>query len=134
MTIEGSKGEIPHDVVDALLNAYREIEENYVLKKWKASELDAGHFVEAARRIIEYELTSSYTLISQKLPNFNDKILLSYENASGDESFRILIPRALKAIYNIRNKRGVGHIWECHLTRWTPHTFFARSNGCWQSL
>jgi hypothetical protein len=104
------KSKIPPDIVDALLNAYREIEENYVLKKWKASELDAGHFVEAARRILEYELTCTYTPISQKLQNFNDAVLRSYENGSGDESFRILIPRALKAIYNIRNKRGVGHI------------------------
>lgn len=104
------KAKFPYDIVDALLNAYREIEENYVLKKWKASELDAGHFVEAARRISEYELTSIYTPISKKLPNFNDAVLKSYENASGDESFRILIPRALKSIYNIRNKRGVGHI------------------------
>jgi hypothetical protein len=104
------KAKFPDDVVDALLNAYREIEENYVLRRWKASELDAGHFVEAARRLIEYELTSSYTPISQKLPNFNDTVLKSYENGSGDESFRILIPRALKSVYNIRNKRGVGHI------------------------
>jgi hypothetical protein len=111
MSIEAVlKAKFPQDVVDALLNAYREIEENYILKKWKASELDAGHFVEAARRILEYELTGSYTPIPQKLPNFNDTVLKSYENASGDESFRILIPRALKSIYNIRNKRGVGHI------------------------
>ncbi|MGB8993158.1 MAG: hypothetical protein WCD80_13975 [Desulfobaccales bacterium] len=104
------KAKFPYDIVDALLNAYGEIEENFVLKKWKASELDAGHFVEAARRILEFDLTGIYTPISQKLPNFSDTVLKSYENASGDESFRILIPRALKAIYNIRNKRGVGHI------------------------
>jgi hypothetical protein len=104
------KAKFPPEIVDALLNAYSEIEGNYILKKWKASELDSGHFVEAARRIIEYELTGTYTPISKKLPNFNDAILKSYETSSGDESFRIIIPRALKAIYNIRNKRGVGHI------------------------
>jgi hypothetical protein len=111
MSIEAAlKAKFPHELVDALLNAYRDIEENYFLKKWKASELDSGHFVEAGRRIIEHELTGNYTPISQKLSNFSDKVLQSYESASGDESFRILIPRALKAVYNIRNKRGVGHI------------------------
>jgi len=104
------KSKLPPDLVDALLNAYREIEGNYILKKWKASELDSGHFVEAARRMLEYQLNGAYTPISQRLPNFNDAVLNSYENATGNESFRIIIPRALKAIYNIRNKRGVGHI------------------------
>ena len=40
----------------------------------------------------------------------NDKLLLQYEQASGDESYRILIPRVLRAIYGVRNKRGVGHL------------------------
>lgn len=104
------KAKYPPDLVDALISAYREIEENYVLKKWKASELDAGHFVEASRRIIEDQLTGKHTPISKQLPIFNDSVLQSYESAPGDESFRILIPRTLKSIYNIRNKRGVGHI------------------------
>ena len=104
------KAKYPPDLVDAMLSAYREIEENYVLKKWKASELDAGHFVEASRRIIEDQLTGKHTPISKQLPTFNDSVLQCYENANEDESFRILIPRALKSIYNIRNKRGVGHI------------------------
>ena len=104
------KSKYPGELVDALLQAYKEIESNFVLRKWKASELDAGHFVEAARRIIESELTGKFTPISQKLNNFSEAVLKSYEQASGDESLRILIPRVLKAIYNIRNKRGVGHI------------------------
>src|ERR1041385_8521434 len=100
----------PSDVVDALLTAYKEIESNYALRKWKASELDSGHFVEASRRLIENSLFGNYTPIGQSLPNFNDTVITRYENAAGDESYRILIPRVLKAIYNIRNKRGVGHV------------------------
>jgi hypothetical protein len=104
------KSRYPAPVVDRLLEACREIEENYVLRKWKASQLDAGHFVEAVRRILEQELTGSHTPVSKQLSNFSDTVIKAYENAPGDESFRMLIPRALKSIYNIRNKRGVGHI------------------------
>lgn len=104
------KSKYPDELVEALLKAYKEIESNYALRKWKASELDAGHFVEAVRRIIELELTGKYTSIGQNLQNFSDAVLKNYEQFTGDESFRILIPRVLKAIYNIRNKRGVGHI------------------------
>ena len=104
------KAKYPSEVCDALLSAYREIEGNFTIRKWKASELDAGHFVEAARRIIDYELFGSYAPIGISLKNLNDTELSRYENSKGDESLRMLIPRALKAVYNIRNKRGVGHI------------------------
>jgi hypothetical protein len=100
----------PADVIEALLDSYKEIESNFVVKKWKASELDAGHFVENVRRLLELELTGSATPLTSPLSKFTDQVLKQYENAKGDESFRILIPRALKAVYNIRNKRGVGHV------------------------
>ena len=101
---------LPHDLVDALLAAYKEIETNYVHQKWKASELDAGHFVEAVRRIIEHRLFTSHTPLNKQLSQFTDRILQQYEQASGDESYRILIPRVLRSIYGVRNKRGVGHL------------------------
>lgn len=111
MTIESALRErFPKELVAAVLSAYREIEGNFVLGKWKASELDAGHFVEATRRIIEQELFGSFTKIGKDLPRFADAELKRYEQSQGDESFRILIPRSLKAVYNVRNKRGVGHL------------------------
>lgn len=97
------------ELASALLDAYAEIETNYWLGKWKASELDAGHFVEAARRILEQQLLGTHTPIGKSLPAFSDKELKRYEQVTGNESYRILIPRTLKAVYNIRNKRGVAH-------------------------
>jgi len=98
------------ELADKILDSYNEIEGNFFLEKWKPSELDAGHFVEALRRLIEQELTSQYTPFNKKLTNFNDIVLKQYEQQKGHESFRMIIPRILKTIYNIRNKRGVGHI------------------------
>src|SRR5688572_15929335 len=104
------KGKFPADVVDAVLAAYKEIESNFALRKWKASELDAGHFVEAARRIVDHALTGSHIPIGKKLADFSDAELKRYEQQVGDESYRMLIPRILKSVYNIRNKRGIGHL------------------------
>lgn len=100
----------PNRLVDALVDAFSEIENAFALGKWKASELDSGHFVEAARRILEHVLFGKYTPIGKSLPDFSDHELKRYEQVSGDESYRILIPRTLKSIYNLRNKRGVGHL------------------------
>jgi len=99
-----------NEIAEKLMDSYKEIEENYVIQKWKPSELDSGHFVESMRRIIEFELFGSYTSYNSKLSTFSDTVIRSYENGSGNDSFRMLIPRTLKAIFNIRNKRGVGHI------------------------
>lgn len=98
------------DLAEKLLKSYLEIETNFFWKKWGTSELNAGHFVETMRRIIEFELYGTYTAFNQRLSNFSDQVITRYEQQTGHESFRMLIPRALKAIYNIRNKRGVGHI------------------------
>ena len=98
------------DIATNIIDSYKEIEQNFVIQKWKTSELDAGHFVESVRRLIEFELNGSYTLFSQRLSNFTDDVLKKYETASGNDSCKTLIPRMLKSIYNIRNKRGVGHV------------------------
>ena len=100
----------PQELADSLLNAYEEVLANYRIEKWKPSELDAGHFVEVVRRIIEKELFGKYTSLSKGLGPFNSTVLNKYESTSGHEVFRILIPRVLFSIYCIRNKRGVGHI------------------------
>lgn len=95
---------------DHIVDSFKEVERNYFIKSWKTSELDAGHFVESVRRLIEFKLFGKYTPITKGLPPFNDKTMLSYANSSGDDSYRIHIPRALLTIYGIRNKRGVGHL------------------------
>jgi hypothetical protein len=97
-------------IAKAIINAYSEIEHNYVLRKWKPSELDAGHFVEAVRRALDLELTGTYIAFTCTLPPFDDNCLRQYEQRTGNQSYRILIPRVLKSIYNIRNRRGVAHI------------------------
>ena len=76
-----------------LLKSYGEVVENYSLGKWKYSELDAGHFVENARRFIELKLFAKYTPIGQHLASFNEPVLQQYQNASGDDSYRMIIPR-----------------------------------------
>lgn len=100
----------PGELVDLLLSYFKEIERTYRLESWKPSELDSGHFVEIARRIIEYELFSAYTPINKSLGAFNPSVLGKYESSTGDESLRIIMPRVLYSMYCVRNKRGVGHV------------------------
>lgn len=98
------------EIGDALFTTYTEIVEHYVLRKWKGVGLDAGHFVEAARRFLELKLFGKATPISAQLSKFTEKALADYLNAKGDEAYRMLIPRTLWSLYALRNKRSVGHL------------------------
>lgn len=97
------------DIGAALSQTYSEIVEHYVFRRWKSAGLDAGHFVEAARRLLELKLLGAATPIRKPLSNFNEKVLKEYADAKGDEGYRILIPRLLWGLYALRNKR-VGHL------------------------
>jgi hypothetical protein len=102
--------EFPAEIVTNVTTSYRHIEEHYRLENWKTSELDAGHFVESVRRLLEFKLFAAYTPFSASIGSFNTQALSKYESAVGLDEYRILIPRVLYAMYCIRNKRGVGHI------------------------
>lgn len=103
----------PPELVDALIDSYVEVKENYYLGKFEPSELNGGKFVEAAIRILQYVTTNgNYTPVGSSI---SDTIgtLRKFEQISNKailESYRIHIPRNLCTIYNIRNKRGVGHL------------------------
>ncbi len=100
------------EIAKHVCDAYKEIESHHALGRWKTSELDAGHFVESVRRLLEFQFTGAFIPFKTALPNFTDQVLKDYEKHTGHESYRLLIPQALKAVYSIRNKRGVGHIGE----------------------
>jgi hypothetical protein len=106
------KTKLPHDLVDFLLIAYIEIKENYLLGRHEPSELNGGKLVEACYRILEFAINGTYTAVGIHTPDMIGK-LRAFEQipaATAIESYRIHIPRTLTTIYNIRNKRGVGHL------------------------
>lgn len=106
------KGQLPSDLVDFFLNSYKEIKENYLLERHEPSELNGGKLVESCFRILQQETSGAYTAPGVNTPDMIGK-LRAFEQLSATstiESFRIHIPRTLATIYNIRNKRGVGHL------------------------
>ena len=104
---------LPSELVDALLSSYEEIKQNFYLGKYGPSELNGGKFVEACFRILQYETNGgNYVAIGTSIPNLIGK-LKAFEqipSANARESLRIHLPRTLLAMYNVRNKRGVGHL------------------------
>ena len=101
----------PQELVDSMLTSYENALTEYKKGHWQYFGNEVGQFIEVARRIIEYQLEKKYTPLAEKLPNFNEKILITWENQSTTfpEVYRIIIPRILYAMYCLRNKRGMIH-------------------------
>ncbi len=99
-----------------LLECYRGIISAYAERRWRASELEGGRFCEVVFTIIEGALKGAFQASASKPANmFQSCITLESKyppNSSrvGDRSLRILIPRLLPVLYEVRNNRNVGHV------------------------
>lgn len=99
----------PLDIVKILLSTYSEIKINYYLNKFEPAELNGGKFCEAAIRLLEYETKNSYTPFGTPI-NMQSKLSEIGKCTNVNDSVRLHIPRVIIGIYNIRNRRGVGHV------------------------
>lgn len=100
-------------LVDELLDAHEEAKRNYYLGGNRLAAVEGGRFCEAAFRILESATTSPslFTPIGQQLDT--QRLIRQLENlpsASYSDSLRLHIPRALRMVYDIRNKRDAAHL------------------------
>jgi hypothetical protein len=106
---------IPKALSDALIKTYQEIASNYLERRWEPSELNGGKFCEAVYSIVQGAVTGSFPLTASKPSDMVTACraiekLPADPQRLGDRSLRLLIPRALPVLYEIRNNRGVGHV------------------------
>jgi hypothetical protein len=100
---------------DPLLKTIREIAANYLEHRWEPSELNGGKFCEVTYSIVEGAINGTFPPRPSKPRNMVAECralegIPANPNLPGDHSLRILIPRLIAALYDIRNNRGVGHI------------------------
>jgi hypothetical protein len=100
------------ELIEKLLESYQLAYENYYLGKHRPSCLEGGRFSEIALRMLQEATTGTYTPLGKPIPNFNNEVLKleKADKSKFHESVRIQIPRTLQIIYDIRNKRDVGHV------------------------
>lgn len=98
-----------------MLSTYQEIIRNYLERRWEPAELNGGKFCEAVYSIVHGAIKGAFPAIVSKPSNLLAACRALENEApdplrAGDRSLRVLIPRALPVLYDIRNNRGVGHI------------------------
>lgn len=98
-------------LVKELLGAYDESKRNFYLGHHRPTEVEGGRFCEAAFRLLEQITTGSFTPLGKQLDT--TKLIRQLEQlatASHVDSVRLHIPRALRMVYDIRNKRDAAHL------------------------
>lgn len=106
---------IPTGLTHPLIQSYQSIGKNYIEHKWEPAELNGGKFCETVYTIINGAINGAFPPRPTKPPNMVTACRALEEipqdpQRTGDRSLRILIPRAIQVLYEIRNNRGVGHV------------------------
>jgi|SRR5882724_5284107 len=103
---------IPSGLRNPLLKEYGTIVQNFLEQRWLPSELYGGRFSETVYTILDGQAKQSYASAPVKPPDFVGACRTLEKNKLPHvpQSFQILIPRMLPALYDVRNNRNVGHV------------------------
>ena len=95
-----------------IVQAYLELKRNCVEHRYEAAGLSTGKFCEVVIRLLQQIVHGTYTAFGKQIGNFADECqkLIQAPTTAGNDSERIILPRALVYLYTMRNKRGIGHV------------------------
>jgi hypothetical protein len=113
-TIEAQLGsKLDAKLVQELLEAHSEAKRNFYLGGLRLSAVEGGRFCEAAFRLLEYATKNKkFTPLAKSLVS-TDKLISDLANLDGSlfsDAIRLHIPRSLRLVYDIRNKRDTAHL------------------------
>lgn len=111
-TLDAALGAIPAPFQAKILEGYRSLKSAWTERQFDTCGIRAGKLSETLLRYLQHELTGTSTPFGTKIGNLTDECLKleKLPAASGHESLRVLMPRALNFAYTLRNKRDAGHV------------------------
>lgn len=94
-----------------IIREYSNIKIRYKKGDFDSSGLSCGKFCEEILRFLQHVLTGVHIGFTEEIKNFQSEIskFEKIDKAKGNDSLRIIIPRALMFLYTLRNKRNIGH-------------------------
>lgn len=108
---QGLIGSLDVGLVDELLLAHQEAKRNFYLGGLRLSAVEGGRFCEAAFRLLQQRTKGAFEPLGKQLDT--DALvrqLASLPATQEPDSVRLHIPRALRVVYDVRNKRDNAHL------------------------
>lgn len=110
--LEQALAGVSNEFRSKLVTAYLAIKAAAVLDRDEVAGLNAGKFCEAVLRLLQKEVSGTFTPFGKQIPNFADecRAIITASASTVPESIRVVVPRALVFVYTMRSKRGIGHV------------------------
>ena len=108
---QGLVASLDTKLVDELLSTHQEAKRNYFLGGLRLSAVEGGRFCEAALRLLQQRTTGKFDPVGSPLDT--DRVIRTLGGIPKEQqpdSVRLHIPRALRMVYDIRNKRDNAHL------------------------
>ncbi|GAA2236630.1 hypothetical protein N1031_10970 [Herbiconiux moechotypicola] len=103
---------VPEELAGEALGAFVGAKRRFHLGDFRPNAVEGGRFSEAVLRILEWQTTGTYTPLSD--PKFKADAVITrlgqLSAGSHPESVRLHLPRAVRVVYDIRNKRNAAHL------------------------
>jgi hypothetical protein len=97
-------------LLDKLFESHQLLTEHYYLGRYRPCALEGGRFAEVSLRMLQQALTGTFIPLGTHITNFTDETRkLEQLERTLKESLRIQIPRTVQVVFDIRNKRDIGH-------------------------
>jgi hypothetical protein len=103
---------VPDTFRRRLTSAYLDLKKGCAENRCDAAGLAGGRLCEVVLRFLQQRILGTFTPFGHKIQNFAEECrkLIAAPSASGNESERVILPRALVFLYTMRSKRGIGHV------------------------
>jgi hypothetical protein len=103
---------VPADFRNRIIKNYLELKSRHAQNMHDAAGLSAGKFCESVVRLLQHELKKQVAPFGQRILNLSDECdsFAQVPRTIGNDSLRIVIPKAVSLLYPLRNKRGIGHV------------------------
>lgn len=100
---------LPNEILTKLFDEYMLIKQQFFLRRFQPSELNAARFSECVVRLLEYINTGKYTPFGTQVKS--EHIINSIQNNTAHkDTIRFFIPRLTRVMLDVRNKRDVAHV------------------------
>ncbi len=102
---------IDRNLLNRLLQEYKEVKENFFSQDWEKTGIHAGKFCEITIAILQYLKTGkAINLNDIKFGEIYCELINMPKQTPEDEVVTLIIPRVARSAYTIRSKRSIAHI------------------------